>query len=98
MTSPITFPGVWHAAAEAAAPFAAQAVAAWIPVIAVIGAGVMRLVMEWQLRRTLTAIFEQAPGGSVIVIRRRGLGGTLWVQVGPRYMPTGTWPGRAELT
>lgn len=68
-----------------------------VPVIAVIAVGVLRLLMEWQLRQTLSSIFQQAPGGSVIVIRKRGLGGTMWVQVGPRNIP-GTRPGRAELT
>ena len=29
--------------------------------------------MEWQLRLTLAEIFQNAPGGSVIVIRKRGL-------------------------
>jgi hypothetical protein len=58
--------------------------------------GVLRLLMEWQLRRTLRMIFEQAPGGSVIAVRKRGLGGAMFVQVGPRYTP-GIWAGRAEL-
>jgi hypothetical protein len=97
MASPIASFGVWHAAAEAVIPYAAQAMPAWVPVIAVVAVGVLRLLMEWQLRRTLSTIFRQAPGGSVIVVRRRGLGGTMWVQVGPRYMP-GTWPCRAEIT
>jgi hypothetical protein len=96
MTAPIISPGSWHAAAEAIAPYAAQANAGWIPVITIIAIGVFRLLMEWQLRRTLGEIFQQAPGGSVIIVRKRGLGGTMWVQVGPRHMP-GIWPGRAEL-
>jgi hypothetical protein len=97
MTVPITPSGGWHAAAEAVAPYAAQAKAGWIPVVVIVVAGVLRLLMEWQLRRTLGAIFQQAPGGSVIIVRKRGLGGTMWIQVGPRHMP-GPWAGRAEIT
>jgi hypothetical protein len=96
MTEPIISPGSWHAAAEAIAPYAAQAKYGWTPVIAILAAGVLRLLMEWQLRRTLGEIFQQAPGGSIIIVRKRGLGGTMWVQVGPRHLQ-GTWPRRAEL-
>jgi hypothetical protein len=97
MKAPIIPSGGWHAVAEAVAPYAAQAKAGWIPVAVIVAAGVLRLLMEWQLRRTLGTIFQQAPGGSVIIVRKRGLGGAMWVQVGPRQMPD-AWPGRAELT
>ena len=83
--------------AEAAAPYAAEAKAVWIPIAVIVTAGIFRLLMEWQLRRTLCAIFQQAPDGSVVIVRKRGLGGTMWVQVGLRHIP-GAWPGRAELT
>jgi hypothetical protein len=97
MSAPTLPPGSWHAAAEILAPYAAQAHASWLPLIAVAAAGILRLLKEQQLRRTLSAIFQQAPGGSVIIVRKRGLGGTMWVQVGPRNTPV-IWPGRAELT
>ena len=97
MTAPI-IPGGWHAAAEAIAPYAAQPKVGWILIPLAIG-GIFRLLMEWQLRRTLTEIFQHAPGGSVIVVRKRGLGGSMWIQVGPRSVPgPGIWPGQAELT
>jgi hypothetical protein len=89
--TPIAFSGDWHAAAEAVAPYAAQVTGAWVPVIVVVVAGVLRLLMEWQLRRTLTAIFQQAPGGSVIVIRKRGLGGAMWIHVDPGGSPGRAW-------
>jgi hypothetical protein len=91
-------PEGWHAAAEAIAPYAAQPKVSWILIPLAIG-GIFRLLMEWQLRRTLAEIFQHAPGGSVIVVRKRGLGGSMWIQVGPRSAPgPGIWPGRAELT
>jgi hypothetical protein len=59
-------------------------------------AGLIRFLAERQLRSTLTEIFRHAPGGSVIVIRNRGLGGSVWIQVGPGHV-SGCRPGRTEL-
>ncbi len=97
MIAPIISHGGWQAAAEAITPYAAQPKASWILLIPLAIGGIFRLLMEWQLRLTLAEIFRCAPGGSVIVIRKRGLGGTMWIQIGPRTAP-GPWPGRAELT
>ena len=88
MTAPI-IPEGWHAAAEAIAPYAAQPKAGWILIPLAIG-GIFRLLMELQLRWTLTEIFQHAPGGSVIVVRKRGLGGSMWIQVGHRGAPAPT--------
>lgn len=97
MTAPI-FPGGWHGAAEAVAPYAAQLKVGWVLIPLAMG-GLLRLLMEWQLRRTLTEIFQRAPGGSVVVVRKRGLGGSMWIQVGPQPDPAPViWPGQAELT
>lgn len=97
MTPPI-IPEGWHAAVEAITPYAAQPKAGWILIPLAMG-GVFRLLMEWQLRRTLAEIFQRAPGGSVVVVRKRGLGGSMWIQVGPRPTPDPVlWPGQAELT
>jgi len=95
MTAPSIPPGSWHIA-EAIAPYTAQAKDGWIAVVAIVVVGALKLLQEWQMRLILGEIFRQAPGGSVIIIRKRGLGGTMWVQVGPRYMP-GIRPRRAEL-
>jgi hypothetical protein len=97
-------PAHWHAAAEAIAPYAAQPQAAWILLIPLAAADILRLLMEWQQRLTLAQVFRHAPGGSVIVIRNRGLGGSMWIQVGPpadaRHLaPDGTGPpARADRT
>lgn len=85
-------------AAQAIAPYATLPKAGWILIVPIAVGGALRLLMEWQLRRTLAEIFQHAPGGSVIVIRKRGLGGSMWVQVGNRPAPGSSWPGRAELT
>jgi hypothetical protein len=87
-----------HAAAEAVAAYAPQLGSGWVFLVALVLGGVMRLLMEWQLRRTLAEIFRGAPGGSVVVVRKRGLGGSMWIQVGPRAASAPTvWRGRAEL-
>ena len=97
MTVPI-IPEGWHAAAEAIAPYAAQPKAGWI-LIPLVAGGIFRLLMEWQLRRTLAEIFQRAPGGSVVVVRKRGLGGSMWIQVGPRPASGARLrPDQAELT
>lgn len=85
--------------AEAIAPYAAQPEVGWTILIPLVIGGLFRLLMEWQLRLTLAEIFQHAPGGSVIVIRKRGLGGTMWIQVGPRTASVpAPWAGRTELT
>jgi hypothetical protein len=97
MTAPI-IPESWHAAAETIAPYVAQPKAGWILIPLALG-GIFRLLMEWQLRRTLAEIFQHAPGGSVIVVRKRGLGGSMWIQVGSKSAAgPGIWPGSTELT
>jgi hypothetical protein len=55
-----------------------------------------RILLEWQMRLTVTEIFRRAPGGSVVVVRDRGLRGSMWIQVGDGPAP-GTWPLRPEL-
>jgi hypothetical protein len=97
VTAPNVLHGGWLKAAEAIAPYTGLPKASWILIIPLAAAGLLRLLMEWQLRRTLAGIFRHAPGGSVIVIRNRGLGGTMWIQVGTRPVPS-TWPARTELT
>jgi hypothetical protein len=98
MTQPISLPEGWHAAAETIAPYVAKPKAAWIAIFT-LAIGGLRLLMEWQLRYTLAAIFHHAPGGSVIIIRNRGLGGSIWIQVGPRSTSDlGNRRKRAELT
>jgi hypothetical protein len=82
----------WLTAARVIAPHVSLPVTGWALI-----AELIRFLAERQLRRTLTEIFRQAPGGSVIVIRNRGLGGSVWIQVGPGHVP-GCRPGRAELT
>jgi hypothetical protein len=77
-------------------PYAGLPKAGWILIVPVVVGGFVRILMEWQLRRTLREIFQRAPGGSVVVIQKRGLGGSMWVQVGSGPTP-GSWPGRAEL-
>jgi hypothetical protein len=70
--------------------------AGWILIAAMVVGGFVRILMECQLRRTLTEIFQRAPGGTVVVIKKRGLGGSMWVQVGSGPMP-GNWSGQAQL-
>jgi hypothetical protein len=77
----------WPTAAETVAPYAGLPKAGWILIIPLAVATVHRLLMEWQLRRTLAEIFQHAPAGSVVVINKRGLGGSMWVQVGTRPVP-----------
>ena len=62
----------------------------WPTVCAVLAplllAGAIRLLAEWQRRRTLAAVLRDAPAGSVVV-QERGLGGPpmwVWVGTGPR--------------
>lgn len=86
----------WLTAAEALAPYASPPKAGWILTIPLVAAAVLRLLMEWQLRRTLAEIFQHAPSGTVIVIRKRGLGGSMQVQVGSRPVPCSR-PGPPEL-
>ena len=81
---------------ETIAPYAALSGTGWAVIAPVVVAGLMRLLAEWQLRRTLSEIFSRAPDGSVVIIRRRGLGGMMWIQVGSGHMPR-RWPGAAEL-
>jgi hypothetical protein len=86
----------WLRVAAQAAPYSTLPKACGILIISVVVGGFIRLLMEWQLRRTLKEIFERAPGGSVVVIHKRGLGGSMWVQVGSGAAPTG-WPVRTEI-
>ena len=87
----------WLTAAKVVAPHASLPVTGWALVTPLAVAGLIRFLAERQLRGTLTEIFRHAPGGSVIVIRNRGLGGSLWIQVGPGHV-RGCRPGRTELT
>ena len=79
-----------------AAPYMGLPKAGWTLIVPVLVGGFVRILLEWQLRLTLAEIFRRAPGGSVVVVKKRGLGGSMWVQVGNRPMPTER-PGRAEL-
>ena len=83
--------------AETIAPYVVLPGTGWALVVSLAAAGLLRLLAEWQLRRTIAEIFSRAPGGSVIIIRKRGLGGTMWIRVGSGPVP-GRWPGTAELT
>jgi hypothetical protein len=83
-------------AAETIVPCAVMPGTSWSLIIVMAAAGLLRLMAEWQLRRTLAEIFSHAPSGSVIIIRKRGLGGTMWIKVGPGHVPS-RWPGTAEL-
>jgi hypothetical protein len=99
MTAPTVPHGDWLTAAETIAPYTGLPKATWIFIILLMIGGLFRLLMERQLRLTLAEIFLHAPGGSVIVIRNRGLGGSMWIRVGTGPVPgPGSWPGRAELT
>lgn len=88
MTAPI-IPEGWHAAAEAIAPYAAQPKGRLDP-HPPRDRRIFRLLMEWQLRRTLIEIFQHAPGGSVIVVRKRGgMSNSRWVpEFGDGCLPT----------
>ena len=65
--------GGWLAVATNVAPYAAPYAglpkAGWILLIPMAVGCVIRVLLEWQLRLTLSQIFERAPGGSVVVIR-----------------------------
>jgi hypothetical protein len=87
----------WLTAAKVIAPHVSLPVTGWALITPLAVAGLIRFLAERQLRNTLTEIFRHAPGGSVIVIRNRGLGGSVWIQVGPGHVP-GCRPGRTELT
>jgi hypothetical protein len=87
----------WLTAAKVLAPHVSLAVTGWALITPLAVAGLIRFLAERQLRSTLTEIFRRAPGGSVIVIRNRGLAGSVWIQVGPGHVP-GCRPGRTELT
>ena len=69
----------------------------WILIIPMVVGGFIKILMEWQLRLTLMQIFQRAPGGSVVVIKKRGLGGSMWVQVGGEPVPDDGRSRRAEL-
>ena len=98
MTAPIIPLRGWHAVAETVAAYTPQSGVGWILLIPLVIGGILRLLMEWQLRRTLVEIFQHAPGGSVIVICKRGLGGSMWIQVGSRPASApDISPGQAEL-
>lgn len=86
-------------AAKVIAPHVASLpVTGWALITPLAVAGLLRFLAERQLRSTLAEIFRQAPGGSVIVIRNRGLGGSVRIQVGPGGQVPGRRPGRTELT
>lgn len=84
--------GGWLTAAKVMAPHASLPGTGFLTVPLAV-AGLIRLWGDRQLRSTLTEIFRHAPGGSVIDIRNRGLGGSVRIQVGP-----GRRPRRSELT
>ena len=86
----------WLTAVKVIAPHVSLPATGWALIIPLAVTGLIRFLAERLLRRTLTEIFRQAPGGSVVVIRNRGLGGSLWIQVGPGHVPGGR-PGRTEL-
>lgn len=61
--------------------------ASWKTVILLLGVLVLglagRLLAEWQRRKTLVAVIQQAPGGTVIV-QQRGRGGpAMRIEIGP---------------
>ena len=87
----------WLTAAKVTASHVSLSATGWALITPLAVAGLIRFLAERQLRGTLTEIFRHAPGGSVIVIRNRGLGGSVWIQVGPGHGPCGR-PGRTELT
>jgi hypothetical protein len=98
MTGPIIPSEGWHAVTEAIAPYVVQPEVGWIMLFSVLISGLLRLLMEWQLRCTLTEVLQRAPGGSVIIVRKRG-GSVMWIQVGSRPTPSsGIRPRRTELT
>jgi hypothetical protein len=96
----VTLTSVLHwsgqGAAETIAPYVVLPGTGWTLVVSLVAVGLLRLLAEWQLRRTLAEIFSRAPGGSVIIVRKRGLGGTMWIHVGSGHVPS-RWPGTAEL-
>jgi hypothetical protein len=56
---------------------------AWMVLCIWIVNGVLRLLSEWQLRHTLIEVLDHSPGGTVVVVRRRRVGGPdVWMQVG----------------
>lgn len=95
MTSLSAIHEAWLKATEAITHAGAPG-AAWTLLIPLVATGILRLLAEWQNRHTITRIFQHAPDGSIIVISKRGLGGTMWIQVGTRPAPAQhSWP---ELT
>ena len=95
----------WLTAAKVTASHVSLPATGWALIIPLAVAGLIRFLAEWQLRGTLTEILRHAPGGSVIVIRNRGLGGSVRIQVGPGHAPShargrapGGRSGRTELT
>jgi hypothetical protein len=87
----------WLATAKVIEPHLSLPVTGWALITPLAVTGLIRFLAERQLRSTLNEIFRHAPGGSVIVIRNRGLGGSVRIQVGPGHVP-GRRPGRTELT
>jgi hypothetical protein len=79
------------------APYVSLPATSWALITPLAVTGLIRFLAERQLRGTLTEIFRHAPGGSVIVVRNRGLGGSVWIQVGPGHVSAGR-PGTTELT
>jgi len=91
----------WLTAAKVTASHVSLSATGSALIIPLAVAGLIRFLAEWQLRGTLIEIFRHAPGGSVIVIRDRGLGGSVRIQVGPGQAAgsaPGGRPGRTELT
>jgi hypothetical protein len=69
-------------------PYVALPGASWSCLGALVIWGVLRLLFEWQVRVTLIALVERSPGGTVVVVMSRGLGGrAMWVQVGNGSRP-----------
>jgi magnesium-transporting ATPase (P-type) len=58
--------GAWVAVTATAGVISWQAAA--ITVVVVVVSGVLRLLTEWQRRKTLTALMRGAPEGTVVVL------------------------------
>lgn len=79
------WPG-WPEWAATAAPHVVSWATLGAVLVPLVVIGAIRLLAEWQRRKTLVAVLINAPAGSV-VNQGRGLGGppvTIWVGSGPR--------------
>lgn len=85
--------GAWLKVAESMMPLLGLPQAGWVVIGLLVVGVIVRIVLEWQLRLTLAMIFRDAPGGSVVVIKKRGLRGSMWIRVGDGPVRAGR-PGR----